>query len=103
MFMYFLLLHWVPATWRGRAQTSMRGRTSLRETSHHTGAAADLPVQSLNDIVGTDASPVFAGKIAVGKRLLNAIFHLLSGLLQLMERSSSTTAFAFSLAALLLS
>ena len=24
MFMYFLLPHWVPATWRNRAQTSMR-------------------------------------------------------------------------------
>ena len=24
MFMYFLLPHWVPATWRSRAQTSMR-------------------------------------------------------------------------------
>ena len=25
-------------------------RIAVRETSHHTGAAADLPVQSLNDI-----------------------------------------------------
>ena len=24
MFMYFLLAHWVPATWRRRAQTSIR-------------------------------------------------------------------------------
>ena len=24
MFMYFLLPHWVPATWRSRAQTSIR-------------------------------------------------------------------------------
>ena len=79
------------------------GGVAVRKTPHHPSAAADLPVEPLNDVIGTDASPVFAGKIAVGKRLLNAIFHLLSGLLQLMEQSSSTTAFAFSLAALLLS
>ena len=30
------------------------------------GAVSDLPVQPLNDIVGTDASPVLTGKIAVG-------------------------------------
>ena len=27
-------------------------RVAVRETAHHTGAAADLPVQPLNDIVG---------------------------------------------------
>ena len=35
-----------------------KGRVAVRETAHHTGAAADLPVQPLNDIVGADASPV---------------------------------------------
>ena len=43
------------------------GRVAVREAAYHTGAAADLPVQPLNDIVGSDASPVFAGKIAVGE------------------------------------
>ena len=41
------------------------GRIAIRETAHHTGAAADLPVQPLNDIVGADASTVLAREIAV--------------------------------------
>ena len=59
------------------------GRVAVRETAHHTGAAADLPVQPLNDIVGADTGPVFAGEIAVGQSLLNAIFYLLCGLFHL--------------------
>ena len=55
----------------------------IRERSHHAGAAADLPVQPLNYVVGTDAGPMFAGKVAVGQRLLNAVLDLLGSLLQL--------------------
>ena len=58
-------------------------RVSVREPAHLPGTPADLPLQPLHDIVGPDASPVFTGEIAVGKRLLNAIFQLLGGLLQL--------------------
>lgn len=43
------------------------GRVAIRETAHHPGAAANLPVEPFNDIVGTDTSPVFAGKIAVSQ------------------------------------
>ena len=39
------------------------GRVAIRETAHHAGAAADLPVQPLNDIVGADTGPVLAEKI----------------------------------------
>ena len=46
------------------------GRVAVRETSHHPSAAADLPVESLNDVIGTDASPVFAGKIAVSQETI---------------------------------
>ena len=60
-----------------------QGRVTIRETAHHTGAAANLPVQPLNDIVGADTAPVFTGEIAVGQSLLNAIFYLLCGLFQL--------------------
>ena len=60
-----------------------QGRVAVRETAHHTGAAANLPVQPLNDIVGADTAPVFTGEIAVGQSLLNAIFYLLCGLFQL--------------------
>ena len=56
---------------------------AVREAANHTGAAADLPVQPFNDIVGTDTSPVLAGEIAVGQRFLNAILHLRGGLFQL--------------------
>ena len=34
MFMYFLLPHWVPATWRNRAQTSIR--VALPSGKQHT-------------------------------------------------------------------
>ena len=50
-----------------------QSRIAVRETAHYPGAAANLPVEPLNDIVGADTSPVFAGKVAVGKSLLNAI------------------------------
>lgn len=41
---------------------------------------ADLPVGPFNDVIGTDAGPVFTGKIAVSQRFLDAILYLLSGL-----------------------
>ena len=59
------------------------GRVAIREAAHHTGAAADLPVQPFNDVVGADTSPMFAGKIAVGQRFLNAILYLLGCFFQL--------------------
>jgi len=77
------------------------GRVTVRETAHHTGAAADLPVQPLNDNVGSDASPVFAGKVTVCQSLLNAIYTFLAASFSFMQHSSSTTALAFSRAAFL--
>ena len=79
IFIYFLLPHWVPATWRSLAQTSIRAELP----SGKLPTTANLPVQPLNDIVGADTGPVFAGEIAVGQSLLNAIFHLLCSLFQL--------------------
>ena len=58
-------------------------RIALRKTAHHTGMAADLPVQSFNDIVDTDTSPVFSGKIAVGQCFFNAVLHLPGDFFQL--------------------
>ena len=52
------------------------GRVAIWETAHHSGTAANLPIQSLNDVVGADTSPIFFRKIAVGKRFFNAILHL---------------------------
>ena len=34
------------------------GRVSNRQSSHHPGAAADLPVEPLNNIVGADPGSV---------------------------------------------
>ena len=51
-----------------------QGRVPVRERPQHAGAAADFTVQPLDRVVGTDARPVFAGKIAVGQRFLCTIF-----------------------------
>lgn len=53
------------------------------KTAYPTSATANLQVQPLNDIIGTNASPALTGKIAIGQRFLNAILYLLSSLLQL--------------------
>ena len=49
------------------------GGVAIRERAHHPSTAADFPVKPFYDIIGTDARPVFTGKIAVGKRLINTI------------------------------
>ena len=60
-----------------------QGGVAVRERPYHSRPSADLTVQPLDRVVGTDARPVFAGKIAVGQRLLNAVLDLLGSLLQL--------------------
>ena len=60
-----------------------QGGVAIGECPHHTGAPADLTVQPLDHVVGADARPMLAGKIAVGQRLLDAVLNLLGGLLQL--------------------
>ena len=77
IFMCFLLPRRVPDT------DQHKGGIVVRKTPHCTCTATYLPFQPFNDIVSADTSPVFAGKIAIGKRLLNAVFHLLSRLFQL--------------------
>ena len=44
-------------------------RVTVRETTHYSGPAADLPVKPFHDIVGADAGLVFAGKVAVSQSL----------------------------------
>ena len=60
-----------------------QGGISVRECPHHPRPPADFPVQPLDHVVGADARPVLAGKIAVGQRFLNAVLDLLGSLLQL--------------------
>ena len=45
-----------------------QSRVAVREGAHHTGPAADLTVQPLNYIVGTDPDPVLIGKLRSGMR-----------------------------------
>ena len=59
------------------------GRIAIQKTTHHSGTSANLPVQSLNNVVGADASPMFCRKIAVGKRFFSAILHLPGNFFQL--------------------
>ena len=59
-----------------------QGGVTVRKCPYHPRPSADLPVQPLDHIVGADAGPVLAGKIAVGQRLLNAVLDLLGSLLQ---------------------
>ena len=57
-------------------------RIAIWKTARHTGTAAALPVQPFNNITGTDASPVFTGKVTVGQRFFNAVLHLPGGFFQ---------------------
>ena len=43
-----------------------QGGVAIRERPHHAGAPADLTVQPLDHVAGTDAGPVFAGKVTIG-------------------------------------
>ena len=52
------------------------GSVVIQGATYHSGTATNLPVQSLNNVVGADTSPMFSWEIAVGKRLLNAILYL---------------------------
>ena len=50
-----------------------QGGVPIRKRPHHAGPAANLTVQPLDYLVGANARPVFAGKVAVGQRLLNTV------------------------------
>ena len=60
-----------------------QGGVAVRERPYHSRPSADLTVQPLDHVVGADAGPVLAGKIAVGQRFLDAVLDLLGSLLQL--------------------
>ena len=45
-----------------------QGGVAIGECPHHAGSAADLTVQPLDHVVGADARPMPAGKIAVSAR-----------------------------------
>lgn len=71
-----------------------QSRVAVRERSHHAGSAADLTVQLLNHVVGTDARPMLTGKIAVDQSFLNAVLDLLGSLLQLHGAQSGNDRFS---------
>ena len=51
------------------------GRVAVWEAAHHTSTMADLPVKSLNGIIGADASPVLAGKVTLYYTLSDSAFY----------------------------
>ena len=59
-----------------------QGGVAIRECPHHPRPSADLTVQPLDRVVGTDACPMLAGEVAAGQRLLDAVLDLLGSLLQ---------------------
>lgn len=76
MFIYFLFPHWGCQSHTDQYE----GGIAIRETAHHTGTVADLPVQPFNNIISVDVSPVFGGKITISNSLLNSILYFLSDL-----------------------
>ena len=51
-----------------------QGGVAIGEGTHDPGAPADLAVQAFHDVVRADPRPVLGWEIAVGQRLLNAVF-----------------------------
>ena len=51
-----------------------QGGVAIREGTHNSGAPADLAVETFHDVVRADPRPVLGWEIAVGQRLLNAVF-----------------------------
>ena len=59
------------------------GRIAIRESAHDPGAAADLPVETLDHIVGADPCPMFVGELTVSQGFFHTVLYLLRRLLQL--------------------
>ena len=70
-----------------------QSRVAVRECPHHAGSA-DLTVQPLDYVVGTDARPMLAGKIAVDQRFLDTVLDLLGSLLQFHGTQSGNDRFS---------
>ena len=47
------------------------GGVTIREGTNHTGPAADLPIEPLDDIVGPDAGPMLERKLTVAGLFLS--------------------------------
>ena len=50
-----------------------KGGIAVRETAHHTGTAADLPIKSLDGVVDTDTGSMFSREVTIGKCLFYAV------------------------------
>ena len=44
-----------------------KGRIAIREGAYHPGAAADLPVEPFDHIVGADPRPMLVGELTIGQ------------------------------------
>ena len=103
MFMYFLFPHWVPATWRNLAETSIRAELSSGKLPT-TRVRRRISRFNLSiTLISTNTGPMLAGEIAAAQSLRNAVLYFLAASFNFIARSSSTTALAFSRAAFLFS
>ena len=84
MFMYFLLPHWVPATWRSRAQTSINAEfPSGKAPTTLVLRRISRFIRSITLLVRIYIHPMLRGEVTVGQRFLNAICYFLRSLRQL--------------------
>lgn len=79
------------------------GGITVWESPHHASPAADLPVESFNDVVGADSRPVLVGECRVSKCFLQPILYLFAASGSFISRRAVTTSRAFAWAAALLS
>ena len=74
--MCFFLHNWVLTIWCSRVQPDMRAELPSRKLLTQVWRQLSR-LKPLNNIIGTDTSPMFTGKIAVSQRFLNTIRYLL--------------------------
>ena len=66
LYVHVLLVSPLGASHMAQAGTDQHeGGVTIREGTNHTGPAADLPIEPLDDIVGPDAGPMLERKLAV--------------------------------------
>lgn len=70
MFMYFFEPHWVPATCRSQAHTSINAELPSGKVPT-TGTPANLTVEPLNHVVGPDSHPMLIREVHVCRHFFN--------------------------------
>lgn len=66
MFMYFFVASLGARHMAQPCADQYEGRVAIRKGPNHSRPVADLTIQLLNHVVGTDACPMLAKKVAIG-------------------------------------